>query len=169
MWIGIDPGVSGGIAVIGDEVCATQKLDATEGDISGWLWHYHSICACRAIIERVGAFPAKGTADGKHAGQGVVSAFRFGQSYGFLRGLLIAHGIPFEEVSPVVWQRSIGILKVSNEGATAKKNRHKAKAQQLFPNVKCTHANSDALLLAEFLRRREGGGCGGEKTIGGKI
>jgi hypothetical protein len=45
---------------------------------------------------------------------------------------------------------------------TVKKNKHKAKAAQLFPRVKITHSNADALLIAEHARRQyvKGVACG---------
>ena len=40
------------------------------------------------------------------------------------------------------------------ETPAQKKNRHKALAEELFPEVKrVTHANADALLIAEYGRR----------------
>jgi hypothetical protein len=50
----------------------------------------------------------------------------------------------------------MGLTPIKGETRTAKKNRHKDLAQRLFPKVKVTHAIADALLLAEWLRRREG-------------
>jgi hypothetical protein len=34
------------------------------------------------------------------------------------------------------------------------KNVTKRKAQELFPSLKITHATADALLIAEYLRRK---------------
>lgn len=143
LYIGVDPGASGAIAVLYDEhdAPATHKNDCTERD----LWVFINRCKVLkeldgkwfAYIERVHSMPK----------QGVASSFKFGQSYGFLRGLLIACGIPFEEVSPVKWQTAMGCRSGGNKNVT------KARAQQLFPNVKVTHANADALLLAEYCRR----------------
>lgn len=93
----------------------------------------------KALIERVHAMPICG----------VSSSFIFGKNYGFLRGCLIGIGIPFEEVTPHVWQRSIGCL------THGKKNISKAKAQQLFPHLKITHHTADSVLICEYLRRKE--------------
>jgi crossover junction endodeoxyribonuclease RuvC len=79
--------------------------------------------------------------------QGVSSTFKFGVNYGFLRGMLTAHKIPFEEVTPQKWQKAMGCLSKGNKNVT------KAKAQQLFPNLKITHKVADALLIAEYCRR----------------
>jgi Holliday junction resolvasome RuvABC endonuclease subunit len=139
--IGIDPGGSGAIAALGESFSGprTCKLDGTERDIADFLEciasydnEHHT-----AVIERVHSMPK----------QGVSSSFKFGQSYGFLRGLLIALRIPFEEVTPQKWQQVMGCRSGGDKNVT------KAKAQQLFPSVKVTHAIADALLLAEYLRR----------------
>lgn len=149
MFIGIDPGVGGGIAVIEDFVDADLQhrtsitclkfKDATEADISNFVLSAVTTSDSPkfALIEKVSSSPQ----------MGVVSAFTFGRSYGFLRGLLVAHGIPFEEVRPQVWQKALGCLSSGNKNVT------KSKAQQLFPKEKITHANADALLIAEYVRR----------------
>lgn len=132
--LGIDPGASGAI-VVHDGLYPPQfvKLNETEGDICGFLKGF-DLNGAFAYIERVHSMP----------GQGVCSSFKFGQSYGFLRGLLSGFGIPFEEVSPQKWQKSMGCLSKGDKNVT------KSKAQQLFPNVKVTHAIADALLIAEY-------------------
>lgn len=149
--IGIDPGKSGGLAVIDPTYCSIFAMKKTEREVADWLReagrHPHRF----AYIEKVGAMP----------GQGVTSMFSFGQSYGFLRGCLISLGIPFEEVTPAKWQREFSLLKKKGETNTQKKNRHKAKAQQLFPGLKITHATADALLIMEWGRRQR---CKSETT-----
>lgn len=142
IFIGVDPGGSGAIAVIHDGVVEFIKNDSTERDLYEWLCDYGLAdgYGSHAVIERVHSMPK----------QGVSSSFKFGQSYGFLRGLLIASRIPFAEVSPVKWQTAMACRTGGD------KNVSKARAQQLFPNVKITHANADAILLAEYARRTTG-------------
>lgn len=149
--LGIDPGASGGIAWHdrGDSPCATQtmhgeKMPATERDVAQFL----AECAAEksfAYIEKVHSMPS----------QGVSSTFKFGQNYGFLRGCLVSLQIPFDEVTPQKWQKEFGLVFPKKLGLspTEKKNKHKAKAQQLFPHLKVTHATADALLIAEYGRR----------------
>ncbi len=142
--LGIDPGKSGGVAVVGDGFAEAAKLAATERDT--WDQIRMAAGSCEfAYIEKVHAFP----------GQGVSSTFKFGQSYGFLRACLIGAGIPFEAVTPQKWQRSLSCLTKGDKNIT------KAKAQELFPffrtfagGLKITHATADALLIAEYGRRR---------------
>ena len=154
MYIGVDPGKSGAIAIIDGfksvpildriiEFGETERdvwkeyIDATDATIGG----EHD---CKALIEKVHSMPA----------QGVSSSFKFGMYYGQARMLLIASGTPFETVRPLEWQRGLGIPKRGkDEAKTAFKRRLKAKAQELFPDVKITLKNADALLIAEYCRR----------------
>lgn len=79
---------------------------------------------------------------------GVKSSFTFGNGFGHLEMALTAAGIPFERVRPQVWQKAMSCMTGGD------KNVSKRKAQELFPHIKCTHATSDALLIAEFGRRK---------------
>ncbi len=65
--------------------------------------------------------------------------------------MLIASRIPFEEVTPQKWQKTLSCL------SRGDKNITKAKAQQLFPGLRVTHATADALLIAEYARRHARG------------
>lgn len=148
--IGIDPGGSGAVAWIRDcNKPGFVKLSETEHDVARLARDLGEAIAQRdgdgfAVIEKVGSMP----------GQGVASSFKFGQSYGFCRALLIANRIPFEAVPPQSWKRAFGLIRRSKtESKTELKRRSKAKAQELFPGVKVTNANAEALLLAEFCRR----------------
>lgn len=143
LFIGIDPGKSGGIAALlpDGQVYLTAKLSETEKDIAEVLksldasfTHWPS-----ALLEKVHAMPK----------QGVSSSFTFGKGYGFLRGLLTALEIPFDDVTPQAWQKAMSCMTGGN------KNVSKQRAQQLFPKVKVCHAIADSLLIAEYLRRKE--------------
>lgn len=140
-FIGIDPGASGAIAYVwrlGD--AATWKLkDMTERDVWDILQKLGGI-ARGAVIEFVSAMP----------GAGVSGMFKFGMSYGGLRMALVGAGVPFESVTPGVWQRKMKCLTGGD------KNVSKARAQELFPEVpKITHAIADAILIAEFGRTKK--------------
>lgn len=157
IYLGLDPGSSGGIAMIDDsgEATALSLVNKTEHDIAGFI-ETDPAAKYMAIIERVGATPQ----------MGVVSAFTFGQAYGFVRGLLAAYRIPFEEVHPQSWQKEVGAWiappkkikdmspKEKSDWQREKKNHFKAVAQRLFPSLKVTLGTADALLLAEVCRRR---------------
>jgi crossover junction endodeoxyribonuclease RuvC len=135
--IGIDPGASGGMAcIVGGTLLDAIKMPGTESDIAEWLRERDH---CTAYIESVHSMP----------GQGVASSFKFGQSFGFLRGVLTALSIRWELVTPQKWQ---GALSCRSGGD---KNVTKAAAQRLWPRVKMTHAIADACLIAEYGRRVE--------------
>lgn len=152
--IGIDPGASGAIAwsASGASMHATKLDGLTEHDIRGCLIGlvelYDSV---HAFLEQVG--PNRIAKSGERR-QGTSSMFAFGRNYGFLRGLLVGLQIPFDDVPPQKWQRAIGIGVVKDEKPNAKKNRHKAKAQQFWPYLKVTLHTCDALLIAEYGERQ---------------
>lgn len=137
-YIGIDPGKSGGVAMlIGDTTLTLSLKDKTEGEIAKWLVENTMDCECFAILERVRSSPQ----------MGVASAFTFGWVYGAMRGMLAGIGIPFDEVLPSAWQKSLGCLTGGDKKVS------KDRAQQLYPDVKVTNYVADALLIAEYARR----------------
>lgn len=139
IYIGIDPGKSGAISMVWDDgqpFSACVHGDATEADIADYLASL-DLERAKAVIERVSSSPQ----------MGVKSSFTFGQSYGFLRGLLVSAKVPYIEVSPQKWQKAMGCMTKGD------KNVSKQKAQQLWPQLKITHRNADSLLLAEYGRR----------------
>jgi hypothetical protein len=148
IYMGVDPGVSGGIAVVDEHGSCLGALKMPETDRD--LWDYideigdrwtHPTAPVKAVLERAGATPQ----------MGVTSAFTFGRGYGLLRMALIAAAIPFDVVTSHVWQKTMGCRSGGDKNVT------KQRAQQLFPSVKVTHAIADALLIAEFCRRTERG------------
>lgn len=139
--IGVDPGQSGGFGVMEWTVSDTKrtgpiqarayKMPDTERDVYELI---HGLYPDFCIIEAVHSMPK----------QGVASSFKFGKSYGFLRGCLIGIGIPFEEVTPQKWQTTLGCRSGGDKNVT------KSFAQQKFPSLKITHATADALLIAFY-------------------
>ena len=148
-YLGIDPGASGGLALINGAHCMAHGMPATERDLWERLKAWDAVTMC--CIEKVGGYMpgSKGNIGS--------AMFKFGQSYGFLRGCLTAAGIPYEEVHPAKWQRSLGIApRGREEPKNHFKNRLKQKAQQLFPKLQVTLCTADALLIAEHCRRVHG-------------
>ena len=143
VYIGVDPGQSGAIVwlrpTLGD-IQIDPLRGLTPADILAVLLA-HAPEGCFAYIERVHSMPK----------QGVVSTFKFGLHYGLLQMALVAARIPYEFVTPHKWQRGLGCLSRGDKNVT------KRKAQDLFPGVKVTHATADALLIAEYCRRKHKG------------
>lgn len=144
MWIGIDPGVSGFVVFLSSMQVQVQA-SPTKTD-QNWHIIIESLSSARArgytiktaAIEKVHSFPA----------QGVRSVFTFGESFGKAQGILLALKVPFQMVSPARWMAEFSFP----VGAT--KRDHAEVAKHLFPDVKVTQANADALLLAEYARRK---------------
>lgn len=141
-YIGIDTGKHGGIAVIEGDHITVAPYSNTELLALGLLSDNDRMICC---LEQVHAMPK----------QGIVSTFNFGVSYGYIKGVLEAYGIPYQEIRPQRWKAEFGL------------NTDKAKSievcQRLFPDV-CLLATersrvphdgmAEALLMAEYARRR---------------
>jgi len=132
--IGIDPGTNGGIAWITDGKPCVEKMPATRQDLWDLLRDITSNGQCYAYLEQVHSSPQ----------MGVKSAFTFGNGFGHLEMALTAAGIPFERVRPQVWQKEMGCMTKGDKNVT------KRKAQELFPEMKVTHATADALLIMKY-------------------
>lgn len=140
-YLGIDPGTSGGAALLdveGRHVDAFKFKDMTDHDLAGALREWSGLGEIQCLIEKVHAMPK----------QGVTSMFNFGRNFGFLVGCLTALQIPFDFVTPNKWQTA---LQCRTKGD---KNITKAKAQRVFPRLKVTHALADALLIALYCRNQ---------------
>lgn len=140
--IGIDPGTNGGIAWIdyNGNACVEKMPDSLQDlwelvcDITNYPRSSVDGRSYKAYIEQVSSSPQ----------MGVKSAFTFGNGFGHLEMALTAAGIPFERVRPQVWQKALGCMTKGDKNIT------KRKAQELFPQIKVTHATADALLIAHY-------------------
>lgn len=118
IFLGIDPGVSGGIAMLDDTGFCLRAfgMPDTERD----LWESVRDMGDRravALVEQLGGMPRD--KDGK-ARQSPTTMTTMGRNYGSLRMALVAAGIPFDEVLPRKWQAEFGLLSRPGESKTAK-------------------------------------------------
>lgn len=143
IYVGIDPGKSGAIAVIFDGMDETMVVPFGEREYINVLCNLsgHNVKTC---LEHVTAMPK----------QGVTSMFNFGVNFGYIRGVLEAYSIPYELVRPQKWKKEFSI--------TGDKNTSLEVCRRLFPNVclrrtdKCRKDDdgmAEALLMAEYARR----------------
>jgi hypothetical protein len=147
--IGIDVGASGGIAILGDGAVRTEdKLQESEivdtldslctvANMEGW--------ELVAYIEEVGGFIGKA--------QPGSAMFKFGRNFGFWLGVLASCRIKTVLVKPQVWQK--GLSGLQGIKGTERKKALKEHACRLYPDLKVTLANCDALLIAEYGARVE--------------
>mgnify|MGYP003110907314 CR=1 FL=1 len=144
VFLGLDPGKSGSCAL---QTATGETLwfrfdQGTPSEFYDWLHNYASHIKC-GLIERVSSSPQ----------MGVVSAFSFGESYGIVQGILIGAGVSFEFIAPAKWQRPMGCMSKGDKNVT------KRRAQELFPEYRkeIVHANADAILIAEYCKRKYSG------------
>jgi crossover junction endodeoxyribonuclease RuvC len=140
LYIGIDPGANGGIAVI-DEAGRLEyhtKMPLLRDCAKLFRQYAKHNNSSIVYIEKVNSMP----------NQGVVSVFTFGKAYGQLLGILAAYDFTFLEVPPKTWQK----LYIFERSETKKhhKNALKNAAQSLYPHVKMTLYIADAILLAHY-------------------
>lgn len=144
--MGIDPGASGGVAVIRDGILTAWPMPDSEHDL--WDLFLPLIGAdAFAVVEKVTGYVG-------NKGDPGSAMFTFGVSYGMLRMALVAACIPHELVVPRTWQKGLGIAsRDKTETRTDWKNRLKANAARLFPSSPVTLKTADAILICEYCRR----------------
>ena len=144
--LGVDPGVKGGLVVLHHggkpHSIVTFQPNMEEREVAAAVKQAAksliSLGSHRCFFEKVGYMPHDG-------GKG---AFTFGAINGLLKGVLLACDIEITYVTPMLWQAEMECLSGGNKNVT------KLRAQQLFPGERITHGNADALLIAEYGRRR---------------
>ncbi len=160
MIIGIDPGLTGAIAVIdhgliidihdmpvtakvsgkGNQVNAALLADIFEEISDTYTREPHVIKT--VVIERVGAMPE----------QGVSSMFSFGRSLGVVEGVIAAQGWPVEWVTPQKWKKKFGLIGKDKDAArTLCIEQHPS--QIVYFKRKKDIGRADALLIAKSILR----------------
>lgn len=104
-----------------------------------------------AIIEEVGGYVG--------SEQPGSAMFNFGRNFGYHLALLAAYEIPTELVRPSVWQKGLPKTpKLSDKAAAKREHKRDLKdyAARLFPSVKVTLKNADALLILNYALKSNG-------------
>lgn len=154
-YMGIDPGVNGGVAIIGNRV-TLKPMPETESDIWGLLEgvsreYGNNIYCCIEEI-RTAAF-------GRNRGDSIPKLYG---SYMGLRMALTGLAINFQAVGSKVWQKYTEIEpKVKGESDNKWKGRLRKVAQKLLPGLPVSEKTADALLIADYCRRL----CKGELEL----
>ena len=162
IYIGIDPGLSGAIAVITPygqlpdlfdtpTTVTIKKLTKSKTKTIRGYDTQEMVSIIRHIvrvwdsdkkyffIEKVHAMPT----------QGVVSMFNMGYGYGVWHGILASFGVFPEKVEPRAWKKEFGLLKTDKDAS-------RLKAIELFPELesqlkrKKDVDRADALLIALY-------------------
>ena len=148
--IGIDPGLSGAIAVISTNSCeifdmptmtvernGKSKRQVSASELAAILSNFNSNDS-HVYVEKVSAM----------AGQGVTSVFSFGRSFGMIEGILAALQVPVTYVAPATWTKAV------RRGTG--KDASRARAMELFPDNQADFkrvkddGRADAALIAHW-------------------
>ena len=145
--LGIDPGASGAVVLLEDEVpiewmrMPTYKVGSATRVNASELTYFmdRTKYIDMVYVEQVGAMP----------GQGVASMFNFGHSCGVVMGVIGALGYSHTMVTPQKWKKAAGLI-------GTEKDASRARAIQLWPawrdlDIKGQgQAYADAALIARF-------------------
>lgn len=159
-YIGIDPGVSGGVVVLSSDGSVKQTLPFDGSDFNfslacGLLYDYPEATVC--IEEQL---PRPTRYFDKKSRQWISTILRstcilYGSYQRFLGVLLsmVQRGdiALFDDISPQEWHKVLGLrTRRKGEGDAQWKNYIRGKAVELFPNTKITLKTADALLIAYY-------------------
>lgn len=149
MKIGIDPGLTGAIAILSDKnefiavhdmpvmPLSNSKNQVNSAELAKIIKTYLSDEESSVILEKVNAMP----------GQGVSSMFSFGQSFGIILGVAGALSVPVTLVTPASWKKRAGLIGKEKDYA-------RTLAQQLYPSASLSRkgdiGRADAILIARF-------------------
>ena len=152
--IGIDPGLSGGIAILDDlkifdifdmPIMPEGKKNKNQLN-SAQLVNIINKHVLRkentfVIVEQVSAMP----------GQGVTSMFNFGQTFGSIKGICAALGLPIFYVRPAKWKKHFELINSSKDAS-------RTKVIEMYPSIssrltkKKDVNKADAILIARYFR-----------------
>jgi len=158
IFVGIDPGLDGGIACISHRIARCWPLPTVgkgkyrELDLKALeaILRDSDLGATYAAIEHVHAMPK----------QGVSSTFRFGDGYGQIKGLLAGLGISYTLVRPQRWKKVVldGLGWQGDKEASVRYCIARWPDLSLLASERCRKPHdgmADALCIAEW-RRRQG-------------
>jgi hypothetical protein len=158
VYLGIDPGNSGALAILGADVGNTFLYDAplvsfqkAGGKTGHALSEDGMVDLIRPWVPGNDLFACVEWAQAMPK-QGVAGIFSYGTGFGLWLGVLAGMGIPRIKVRPQTWMKTM----FAGHGERTKALSVLV-AKQLFPNadisLKKHHGRAEALLLAEFGRR----------------
>ena len=152
--IGIDPGLSGGIAILDDlkifdiydmPIMSEGKKNKNQLNSAQLVNIIKKNIISNGdtflIVEQVSAMP----------GQGVTSMFNFGQSFGILKGICSAMQLPMYFVRPAKWKKYFNLI-------NSEKDASRTRAIEIFPyfssqlSRKKDSNKADAILIARYFR-----------------
>ena len=148
VYIGIDPGKSGGLCVIENDFVKAYPCPDNMQDMAILFAMAISTNKTKevvAYIEKVWARPndAKG------------SIWKFAENYGAWKGIAAAYEVDLIAVAPQVWIKYYNTPKLDK---TRRKRYLRDKAKVLHPSLKkVTLKTADAILIATYAKEKDSG------------
>ena len=142
--VGIDIGLTGAIAHLSGEELhvfdmptleVNRKRTVSAVQLADLLREIRTP-DCKVVVERVAARP----------GQGVVSMFSFGQSYGVVLGVVAALDLPLTLITPQEWRKGMRV-QGGKDASRLRILELKPECSPLFSR-KRDHGRADATLIA---------------------
>ena len=131
IFIGIDPGKSGSLAIIHT---GGDPIEIIQFDEKAYINAIADVSTlpCVACVEKVGAMP----------GQGVTSMFTFGKNAGFIEGVLQSYEIPYQLVPPQTWKKEFQLN--SSKQLSVDVCKKLFPSANLLPTPKCRKENEES-------------------------
>ena len=146
VYIGIDPGKSGGMCVIEDDFIKAYPCPSNIQDMAIMFAMAISVNETKkvvAYIEKVWARPTDGRS----------SMWKFAENYGTWLGIAGAYEINLQEVSPQAWMKYLETPKLEK---TRRKRYLRDKARSMYPELKkVTLKTADAILIATYAKETD--------------
>lgn len=152
--IGVDPGASGGIAVL-HKNAKTQvyHMPREIDDLKELFKYYSETFETLAFIEKLSLRPDDVLVQGDGANMGKL--YRVQKMMSNFEQLKIAAAfcnLSYCLVHPLKWQSTLNLRLKDKEEKSARKRRYAQIASNLYPSVNVRLWNADALLIAHFGR-----------------
>ena len=152
--IGIDPGLSGGIAILDDlkifdiydmPIMSEGKKNKNQLNSAQLVNIIRKNLIPNGdtflIVEQVSAMP----------GQGVTSMFNFGQTFGAIKGICASLNLPIFYVRPAKWKKHFELINASKDAS-------RTKVIEMYPSIserlrkKKDVNKADAILIARYFK-----------------
>ena len=163
IWLGIDPGVSGGVAMMADRGIEAVPLPYIAKRVDGralrrWVVERVPLTSITGVtIEKAQAIFKPGGPGGKPSPGLATQSFSYGVAYGILVGVVEGWGVPLVEISPRKWQGAV--IPGAKKGKTKEASVHHV--MQAYPTVnllltprhrKPHDGIADAVCIAEWCK-----------------
>ena len=153
--IGVDPGAAGGIAVyIPNQKTKAVKMPKDITELLDFFLYYAENYKPIVFLEKLSVRPDDIKADGDKPNMGkLYRVQRMIANYEHLKAIIESAGVPYVLTHPMTWQSALNLrVRGVHEEKADRKRRYCATAAKLYPEIKTTLWNADALLILHFGR-----------------